>query len=59
MATSGGTILKELTHPSLNETLKTHNSVTFKLVKTGEYSTLLLIWIDEILKAYFFHLKNL
>jgi hypothetical protein len=37
MATSGGTILKELTHPSLNETLKTHNSVTFKLVKTGEY----------------------
>lgn len=29
-------ILRDCTHPSLNETLKTHNNVTFKLVKTGE-----------------------
>lgn len=36
MATSSGGILRELGHPSLNDTLKLHNSVTFKLVKTGE-----------------------
>lgn len=28
--------LKELTHPSYNEFLKQHNSVTFKLTKTGK-----------------------
>ena len=28
--------LRDMTHPALNETLKSHNSVTFKLVKTGE-----------------------
>jgi hypothetical protein len=28
--------LKELTHPGYNEPLKTHNAVTFKLVRTGE-----------------------
>lgn len=36
MATPLG-ILRDCTHPSLNETLKSHNNVTFKLVKTGEY----------------------
>lgn len=36
MAASLG-ILREAGHPSLNETLKQHNGVTFKLVKTGEY----------------------
>lgn len=35
MATPLG-ILRDCTHPSLNETLKTHSNVTFKLVKTGE-----------------------
>lgn len=35
-SSSGGSVLKDLVHPSLNEALKTHNSVTFKLVKTGE-----------------------
>ena len=35
MAASLG-ILREAGHPSLNETLKQHNGVTFKLVKTGE-----------------------
>lgn len=35
-ASSSGGALKDLVHPSLNETLKTQNSVTFKLVKTGE-----------------------
>lgn len=29
--------LREMTHPALNETLKAHNSVTFKLVKTGKF----------------------
>lgn len=38
MATSsGGGILRDLGHPGLNDTLKVHNSVTFKLVKTGKH----------------------
>lgn len=28
--------LREMTHPALNETLKAHNAVAFKLVKTGK-----------------------
>lgn len=36
-SSSGGGALKDLVHPNLNETLKTHNSVSFKLVKTGEF----------------------
>lgn len=39
MAASLG-ILREAGHSSLNETLKQHNGVTFKLVKTGESKTL-------------------
>lgn len=35
MATSSG-IFKDCTHITFNETIKSHNSVTFKLVKTGE-----------------------
>lgn len=35
MATSSG-ILRDCTHITFNETIKSHNSVTFKLVKTGE-----------------------
>lgn len=35
MATTLG-ILRDCTHPSLNEKLKSHNNVTFKLVKTGK-----------------------
>lgn len=35
MATSSG-ILKDCTHIAFNETIKSHNNVTFKLVKTGE-----------------------
>jgi hypothetical protein len=38
---AGEVTLKELTHPALNEALKTHNSVTFKLVRTGEYSNMM------------------
>uniref|UniRef100_A0A182VAH6 F-BAR domain-containing protein n=1 Tax=Anopheles merus TaxID=30066 RepID=A0A182VAH6_ANOME len=35
MSTSGGGgVLKDLGHPGLNEALKSHNGVTFKLVKT-------------------------
>lgn len=37
MASSGDAILRELSHPNFNEALKSHNSVTFKLVRTGEY----------------------
>ena len=38
MSTSGGGgVLKDLGHPGLNEALKSHNGVTFKLVKTGKY----------------------
>lgn len=37
MASSSGGVLKDLVHPSLNEALKTQNSVTFKLVKTGKW----------------------
>lgn len=35
MATSSG-ILKDCTHLTFNETIKSHNNVTFKLVKTGK-----------------------
>uniref|UniRef100_A0AAG5D3N8 Phorbol-ester/DAG-type domain-containing protein n=2 Tax=Anopheles atroparvus TaxID=41427 RepID=A0AAG5D3N8_ANOAO len=34
MSSSGGGVLKDVGHPGLNEALKSHNSVTFKLVKT-------------------------
>uniref|UniRef100_A0A182N9N1 F-BAR domain-containing protein n=1 Tax=Anopheles dirus TaxID=7168 RepID=A0A182N9N1_9DIPT len=33
-SSGGGGVLKDLGHPGLNEALKSHNSVTFKLVKT-------------------------
>lgn len=34
MASGGDITLRDLSHPSLNEALKAHNSVTFKLVRT-------------------------
>lgn len=34
MAAGGEVTLRDLTHPTLNEALKAHNSVTFKLVRT-------------------------
>lgn len=37
MATSSG-ILKDCTHITFNDTIKTHNNVTFKLVKTGKFT---------------------
>lgn len=37
MAAGGDITLRDVSHPSLNEALKAHNSVTFKLVRTGEY----------------------
>lgn len=36
MATSSG-ILRDCTHISLNENIKSQNNVTFKLVKTGKW----------------------
>uniref|UniRef100_A0A336LMM8 CSON012985 protein n=1 Tax=Culicoides sonorensis TaxID=179676 RepID=A0A336LMM8_CULSO len=44
---SGGGILKDLGHPGLNDTLKSHNSVTFKLVKTVSDFTETLAQIYE------------
>lgn len=35
MATSSG-ILKDCIHITYNETIKSHNNVTFKLIKTGK-----------------------
>lgn len=37
-SSSGGGVLKELVHPNFNDTLKSHNGVSFKLVKTGEHN---------------------
>ncbi|XP_046986332.1 uncharacterized protein LOC124556418 [Schistocerca americana] len=37
MAGGGEASLRELTHPALNEALKAHNAVTFKLVRTASY----------------------
>lgn len=34
---AGESTLKDLTHPSYNESLKAHNAVAFKLVRTGEW----------------------
>lgn len=31
-------VLRDMTHPAMNDTLKNHHSVTFKLVKTGKSS---------------------
>jgi hypothetical protein len=36
MATGGDITLRDVSHPSLNEALKAHSSVTFKLVRTGK-----------------------
>jgi hypothetical protein len=36
MATGGDITLRDVSHPALNEALKAHNSVTFRLVRTGE-----------------------
>lgn len=46
MAASLG-ILREAGHSSLNETLKQHNGVTFKLVKTGEWNFVLVMRADD------------
>ncbi|KAK6640082.1 hypothetical protein RUM43_008359 [Polyplax serrata] len=44
MQSSGGDCtLRDMTHPALNETLKSHNTITFKLVKVGEYPAALFI----------------
>lgn len=37
-SSSGGGVLKDLVHPNFNDTLKSHNGVSFKLVKTGEHN---------------------
>lgn len=35
-ASSSGGVLKDLVHPNFSETVKSHNNVSFKLVKTGK-----------------------
>lgn len=42
--------LRDLTHPALNDCLKSHNAATFKLVKTGKS----LVCLPK--KTYFFFL---
>ena len=39
MAAGGDAGLRHLTHPALNEPLKSHSNVTFKLLKTGKKAT--------------------
>jgi hypothetical protein len=45
MATGGDITLRDVSHPSLNEALKAHNSVTFKLVRTGEYGEHFVLYL--------------
>lgn len=47
MSSSGG-LLKDLGHPGFNETLKSHNTVTFKLVKTVSDFTETLAQLYEL-----------
>lgn len=47
-SSGGGGILKDCTHPNFNETLKSHNNVTFKLVKTGKWFLQKIIQISFI-----------
>lgn len=59
MATGTGEgALRELSHPSINEQLKNHNAVTFKLVRTGRnmslsifHVALQVIWCTLSLEA--------
>lgn len=39
----GESVLRCMSHPAVNDTLKNHHSVTFKLVKTGKTILLLLV----------------
>lgn len=55
MALAGGEqpTLRELVHPSYNEAMKSHNAVTFKLVRTGKYITFLYPSLpNNLLLAY-------
>lgn len=46
MATGTGEgALRELSHPSINEQLKNHNAVTFKLVRTGRNMSLSILHV--------------
>jgi len=46
MAAGGDITLRDVSHPSLNEALKAHNSVTFKLVRTGEYGERFVLYFS-------------
>ncbi|KAG5670350.1 hypothetical protein PVAND_000624 [Polypedilum vanderplanki] len=48
MASSSGGALRDLVHPSLNEALKTQNSVSFKLVKTVSHYKLFVHLNDDV-----------
>lgn len=45
-------VLRELNHPAHNDQLKNQQQVTFKLVKTGEYTK---YFIDIILLCRFYY----
>lgn len=57
--------LRDLTHPALNDCLKSHNAATFKLVKTGTEKTVLiidyrvLIHVDIVNSTIFFPYSRL
>lgn len=58
MASCNDAILRELSHPNFNEALKSHNAVTFKLVRTGKHLyfhfTYLIFWcyVPELILLY-------
>lgn len=52
MATSSG-ILKDCTHSTFNETIKSHNNVTFKLVKTGKWEIIIRFWFKILFMNFF------
>lgn len=55
-SSSGGGVLKDLVHPNFNETLKSHNSVSFKLVKTGAHIGLYISFEEN--NGDIFHLSH-
>jgi hypothetical protein len=55
MATGGDITLRDVSHPSLNEALKAHSSVTFKLVRTGEYGEHCVLVTNHIIVDIVLH----
>lgn len=54
MAASTTGVLKDYTQQNLNETLKSHNNVSFKLIKTGE----LITYLRFVTKRFYIEYEN-